>query len=206
MEPTRRSGLIPGEPTRREPASPAAPRRRRRLYEAVEAEGDAVVAPGVRLPAPAAAPRRAAAAGGIIKRYVAWSAGSAVLPIPVIELIAVSAIQCAMVKALSGLYGVDYLEQRARAVVVALIGGTYSGLLANSLGRLTIRLGLLGAVVPLAVANCAICYAVGKVFVQHFEAGGTLLDFDPQKAKGYYARQYEQGRREAAWIRGLGGE
>lgn len=78
-----------------------------------------------------------------------------------------------------GLYDVDYLEQRAKAVVVALIGSTYSSLLANSLGRLTIRLGLLGAVAPLAVANGAICYAMGKVLVQHFEAGGTLLDFDP---------------------------
>ncbi len=93
-----------------------------------------------------------------------------------------------------------------KAVVAALIGGTYSSLLANSLGRLTIRLGLLGAVAPLAVANGAICYAMGKVLVQHFEAGGTLLDFDFQKMKGYYARQYEQGRREAARIRGLGGE
>jgi hypothetical protein len=29
-------------------------------------------------------------------------------------------------------------------------------------------------------------YAIGKVFVQHFESGGTLLDFQPEKMRKYY--------------------
>ena len=37
-------------------------------------------------------------------------------------------------------------------------------------------------------------YALGKVFTQHFESGGTLLDFDPDKMREYYQGQLEQGK------------
>ena len=44
-------------------------------------------------------------------------------------------------------------------------------------------------------------YAVGKVFVQHFEMGGTLLDFDPTKTKEFFAREYKEGQKVAADLR-----
>ena len=44
----------------------------------------------------------------------------------------------------------------------------------------------------------AVTYAIGKVFVQHFEMGGTLLDFNPEKVKKYFREQYEQGMKKAA--------
>ncbi len=40
-------------------------------------------------------------------------------------------------------------------------------------------------------------YAVGKVFIQHFESGGTLLDFEPEKMRGYYEQQYADARARA---------
>jgi len=44
-----------------------------------------------------------------------------------------------------------------------------------------------------AVAGAS-TYAVGQVFIQHFESGGTFLDFDPEKVKGYFAEQFEKGK------------
>ena len=41
-------------------------------------------------------------------------------------------------------------------------------------------------------------YAVGKVFVQHFESGGTFLNFDPEDVRDYYAEQFEKGKAAAA--------
>jgi len=44
----------------------------------------------------------------------------------------------------------------------------------------------------------ATTYAVGKVFIQHFESGGTFLDFDPEKVKAYYAEMLKEGEDVAA--------
>jgi hypothetical protein len=40
--------------------------------------------------------------------------------------------------------------------------------------------------------------AVGRVFLQHFEAGGTLLDFDPEKMKSYFEAEFNKARTGAA--------
>jgi len=34
------------------------------------------------------------------------------------------------------------------------------------------------------------------VFILHFEAGGTLLNLDPEKTRAYYFEQFEKARRE----------
>ena len=40
-------------------------------------------------------------------------------------------------------------------------------------------------------------YAVGKVFIQHFESGETFLTFYPEKVKAYYAEMFEEGKKAA---------
>ena len=37
-------------------------------------------------------------------------------------------------------------------------------------------------------------YAIGKVFIQHFESGGTFLDFEPAKVRAYFSQQFDKGR------------
>jgi hypothetical protein len=39
---------------------------------------------------------------------------------------------------------------------------------------------------------------LGKVFVKHFEEGGTLLDLDVNKVRDFFASQYQVGRKVAA--------
>ena len=43
-------------------------------------------------------------------------------------------------------------------------------------------------------------WALGKVFIQHFESGGTFLDFDPEEVKEYFKAQFEEGREVAATL------
>jgi uncharacterized protein (DUF697 family) len=40
----------------------------------------------------------------------------------------------------------------------------------------------------------AATYAIGKVFIQHFEAGGTFLDFNPVTVKEYFQNLYAEGQ------------
>jgi hypothetical protein len=48
--------------------------------------------------------------------------------------------------------------------------------------------------IGMAVFGTASTYAVGSVFIQHFETGGTLLTFDAEKVRDFYAQQFREGR------------
>lgn len=50
----------------------------------------------------------------------------------------------------------------------------------------------------LGVIGAASTYAIGKVFVQHFESGNTVLTLDPSKVRAYYVEQVARGKVEVA--------
>ena len=37
-------------------------------------------------------------------------------------------------------------------------------------------------------------HAIGRTFVRHFEAGGTLLDFDAKKMRTYFKQEYGRAK------------
>jgi hypothetical protein len=37
----------------------------------------------------------------------------------------------------------------------------------------------------------AVTWAMGRVFIQHFETGGTLLDFNAEKMRDYFKSEFE---------------
>ena len=47
--------------------------------------------------------------------------------------------------------------------------------------------GTIASGVSTAVFAGASTFAVGKVFIEHFESGGTFLTFDPERVLEYYA-------------------
>ena len=51
---------------------------------------------------------------------------------------------------------------------------------------------LVGGVSWLALAGAS-TYAVGRVFVQHFESGGTFLTLDPEQVRAHYREEFERG-------------
>ncbi len=55
-------------------------------------------------------------------------------------------------------------------------------------------IGTLVGGTSMAVMGGAATYAVGKVFQQHFENGGTLENFDPEKAKETFEAKLEEGK------------
>jgi uncharacterized protein (DUF697 family) len=175
-------------------------RARRRVYEQAPVTPDAAAETAVinlpreeRIALPARGAKQQEALG-LVRKYMLFSAGAGLVFIPFFDMLAVTALQSRMVKKLCALYGLNYSEQRAKSVVTSLIAGIYTGLIAGSMIRLIPIVGLVSlAAIP--AASAALTYAVGRVFIQHFECGGTLLDFDPAKVRKYFAEQYEQGRK-----------
>ncbi|MFH1537851.1 MAG: DUF697 domain-containing protein [bacterium] len=186
-------------------------RKRKRLYEPVSEEnGTPSEKTGRDLPAAKTATAsehaaRADHAKEIVRNYTLYSLGPAIVPLPLIDMAAILGIQLMMLKKLSDYYGMEFSQQRGKALIASLVGGVHAGLIAGSLLKLVPVLGLLGAIVPMAAVSGALTYAVGIVFVQHFEAGGTLLDFDPEKVRNHFARQYEEGKKVASELKNNGG-
>ena len=57
---------------------------------------------------------------------------------------------------------------------------------------------MLGTVVGIVVTSgtaYSMTLAIGSIFIQHLEAGGTLLTFNAEKIKNHYAEQLGEGAR-----------
>ena len=129
----------------------------------------------------------------IIRNHIIWSMGGGAIPIPFIDLIAVTAIQLDMIKQLARVYGVDYKETEGKAIVTALTGSAVA-----SIGKRAIKfipgIGSVLGGVTMAVMSGASTYAVGQVFIRHFESGGTFLNFDVEASKAYFKEVYAEGK------------
>jgi len=53
------------------------------------------------------------------------------------------------------------------------------------------------AYATLPTSAAATTYALAKIFIQHFESGGTFLDFEPSRVRNHFAHYYAQGKRVA---------
>lgn len=141
---------------------------------------------------------RQARALQIVKANCGWSTAAGVIPVPLLDLAAICAVQYRMVRQLTDLYGIPYNARAVDSIVGALVGSGGVFLVSAPAASLLKVVPVVGAflstfVVPAAAA--ASTYALGKVFIQHFEAGGTLLSLDPEAHRAYY---YEEFRRAEA--------
>lgn len=133
-----------------------------------------------------------------VKRYVWWSAGAGLVPVPGVDLVAVSGVQLKMLAEVSKIYGVPFQENRGKAAVGSLLGFVFPHLLSyGGIGCLLKALPLVGALAgapAMALFSGASAWALGNVFIQHFESGGTFLDFDPEKVREYFKKKFEEGK------------
>lgn len=121
-------------------------------------------------------------------RYHAVAAGAVVLvPIPAVDIAGFTGVQVNLVRSLAKLYDVPFSDEIVRSVVSALVSMSVPGAVWSLLKAVPL-VGLVGS----TVAGAASTYALGKVFVQHFESGGTFLTLDPDKVRKRYAEEVQE--------------
>ncbi len=139
------------------------------------------------------------------KRYMWWSAGAALVPVPVADMVAISAVQVKMLYDVSRIYGIPFDKSRVQAIVGSLIGYIVPHTLSVGLfGSLIKTLPLVGALVgapSFALFSAAYAWALGRIFIQHFESGGTFLNFNPEAVKEHFRAQFEEGQKMATSMR-----
>ncbi len=143
---------------------------------------------------------RAKHADTIIRNHMVWSMGAGLIPVPIADFFAVSAIQLDMVRQLCKLYDVDFKENEMKAVITALTTSGFAKVGARAAIKLIPGIGSVLGGVTMAVLSGASSYAVGEVFKKHFETGGTILDFDIERLKKVYNEKFEKGKKMAQEI------
>jgi uncharacterized protein (DUF697 family) len=133
----------------------------------------------------------------LVKKYMLASLPLGLVPIPLIDVAALTVVQLGLLSKLASLYKVDFSEQLATSLIGSLVGSGGSMLASRMSRRVLLRLipgpGWIAGFASTSVFAGAATFAVGKVFIQHFESGGTFLTFDPDKVRDYYASQFTQG-------------
>lgn len=135
----------------------------------------------------------------LIKRHAAIALVVGAVPVPWFDLTVLVCLQLDLARRLARRYGVEWSDEAAKSAVAALVGGVFPVSLSTNLASFAKGVPVVGSIIggaSVAVIGAASTYAIGKVFVQHFESGNTMLTFDPEKVRAYYAEQVVQGKVE----------
>jgi uncharacterized protein (DUF697 family) len=144
-----------------------------------------------------ALPERLAWTGDVIKSHSFGAMGVGLIPLPAVDFVALTAIQANLLRKLSAFYNVPFTEEIGKKVIGALVGGYAPVAFAMPVASLVKMIPVIGqtaGVLAMSAMAGASTYAIGKVFVQHFESGGTFLNFNPAAVSEYYREQFKEGR------------
>jgi uncharacterized protein (DUF697 family) len=133
-------------------------------------------------------------ASKLVERFALWSAAAGLIPIPVVDALAVGGLQLQLLRRISQIYGVPFAENRGKALIASLAGAMIpatSGIGAASLLKSIPILGTAAAVFVMPALSAGATYALGKAFIKHFQSGGTLLDFNPPDYREFIKAQKE---------------
>jgi uncharacterized protein (DUF697 family) len=126
-----------------------------------------------------------ASAMKIVYRYMAVSAGAALIPVPGVDTAVLAVVHVALIKQLCDHYDVSFSEHTARNILIAVVGGIVPGTIGSVVGRKFLRAIPTGARVfgwaLMSASSAAFSYGIGRLFIHHFESGGTLLSFDASR-------------------------
>lgn len=133
----------------------------------------------------------------IIKEHTYWAVATGMLPIPLLDIAAVTAVQLDMLKQLATFYEIDYSEVQGKSWISSLTAATMSSVLARVGASAIKTIPFVGSVIgmsAMAVLSGASTYAVGQVFARHFEDGGSFLDFNSEDFKQVYEDMMSEGK------------
>lgn len=129
----------------------------------------------------------------LIKRYAFSSGFFGYIPLPVVDALGIMTVQRKMLLHLAQVYNVEFSRSLAKDLLTTLSGGYATRAAIPMVVKLIPGINILFGSTGMAVIGSASTYAVGKVFQNHFEKGGTLNDFDPDKEKSVFEAELKKG-------------
>jgi len=139
--------------------------------------------------------QRLVKASNIISSASRWSAAASLVPVPYVDLAALAAVQAKLVFDMCELYEQPTTKEAVNGTVSVLLGTLVpagaSKVAAVSLVKFIPVYGTVIGVVSMAAFGAAATYAIGRIFVRHFESGGTLQNFSVEKIKEDLKKEFK---------------
>ncbi|HIE59253.1 MAG TPA: DUF697 domain-containing protein [Hydrogenothermaceae bacterium] len=136
-----------------------------------------------------------------VKIHSIISGGLGVIPLPPLSVAMIIANNLKMLHKLSRTYGVKYRKDIGKEAISSFLVGcgtvSISGRLIWAIGTVAPITAPIVSVVTIPIFATSATYAIGQIFIQHFESGGTFLSFDPEKVRGHYAELFKKGKKLA---------
>ena len=141
-----------------------------------------------------------ATATEIIQSHVGFALGAALIPLPGVDLLAVSAVQLNMLRTLAKIYGVGFIDALGKNIISAVATGG-AARLGASLIKVIPGVGTVIGELSMPVLSGASTYALGRVVSNHFHQGGDLDNLDLVSARRGYKTEIRSARQVAEELR-----
>jgi uncharacterized protein (DUF697 family) len=145
------------------------------------------------------------AASNLVDRFSLWSGAAGLIPVPLVDIAAVGGVQIQMLRRLSEIYGVPFSDNRGKSIIASLAGSVLPASTATTTGmgiasalKIVPGVGTVISALTMPVFSAGATWVIGKVFIQHFASGGTLLDFNPPDYREFIKAQKEKWNARSA--------
>lgn len=129
----------------------------------------------------------------LIQNHVLMSAGAGLLPLPLLDVAAITAIQLDLLVKITESYELSFKDTQLKAFIAALGGGILSGL-GGTVAQLIPGIGILGGKLTTSALAGSSTYAIAQAYIKYLEDGGSFLDFKADDYKKYFNEQLEKGK------------
>jgi uncharacterized protein (DUF697 family) len=136
----------------------------------------------------------------IVRRHVYGAMALGLVPVPIIDVVGLTALQLNLVNSLSKAYGVNFQANLVKPIIGSLVGGVLPVAVTPIFASLIKAIPVIGytaGAASLSLLGGAATYAIGRVFSKHFASGGTIHTFDAEAAKAAFKEEFESGKKVA---------
>jgi len=136
----------------------------------------------------------------LIKKHIIFSMTAGAIPIPLADIVAVTAIQLDMIKEIAEIYSVDYDKNKGKSLASSLAGASFARFGASIIKAIP-GVGTIVGLGTQVILSGASTYALGKIFDSHFLEEGDLFNFDTDSVKSTYNDLLKKGKDVAKGIK-----
>src|ERR1041384_999517 len=111
----------------------------------------------------------------VIKRYATYSAAAGLIPIPTLDIAAITGVQIKMLADLAKVYDVQFENDRVRPIVASLVSGYLASKIGYGIGGSLLKsvpvFGQVFGVLSVPAFGAGLTWAGGRIFMQPFASG-----------------------------------
>ena len=133
----------------------------------------------------------------IINNHVLYSMGLGIIPIPLVDIAAITATQLDMLSQIGGVHGKNFSDISGKSFIASTAGATFARIGASFLKAIPGIGSIIGGV-SMSIMSGASTYAIGQVSHRFFRDGLDIEDIDTDLAKSIYQEEFEKGKQVAA--------